>query len=288
MRANAIRPNQRNGFTLIELLVVIGIIGILAGMMLPGLARAREAARRTSCANNLRQMGIVFSMYIGENAERYPSIQKHVGLNCEHVNQGVLMFDGPSVYPEYLADARVLVCPSSLDGPDAWQRGEWKRADGLNGDRSEGSVAPCLLNQTSYFYIGFIIDGEKIVEPGTGDAGEGFVTGFDRWLRGTELDRLEKNWTFDGPFGETHETMRLRDGVERFLIEDINNPSASSHAQSMIPVMFDRIDFDVTGFNHVPGGVNVLYMDGHVEFLKYPGIYPASRAWASAVDLLGI
>src|SRR5687767_2606493 len=61
---------QRNGFTLIELLIVIAIIGILAALLFPVFARARENARRTSCVSNLRQIGLGILQYIQDNDEQ--------------------------------------------------------------------------------------------------------------------------------------------------------------------------------------------------------------------------
>ena len=67
---------------------------------------------------------------------------------------------------------------------------------------------------------------------------------------------------------------RLREGVERFLITDLNNAGASAKGQSEVPVMWDAtqgLRKDGNGqFNHIPGGANALYMDGHVEFIRYP------------------
>ena len=71
-------PVARRGFTLIELLVVVAVIGALMGMLLPALARARGAAHKTWCSNNLKQIGIAFASYLNAHDDFYPCAQDPV------------------------------------------------------------------------------------------------------------------------------------------------------------------------------------------------------------------
>jgi prepilin-type processing-associated H-X9-DG protein len=303
-------------------LVVIAIIGILAAILLPALARARESARRASCQNNLKQFGIVLKMYCNESpGGKLPASQLWWSSDAndggptdptEYVWGLVVGPDGHQLYPEYLTDGMLYICPSDTGLMS------WYGLPGLADGQAPTSTEQMLLDMspdygggkfidaeiTSYEYCPKLVKREWMADHDTNHEvlqciiGEG--DGNDEHKFWCPEATNDKSFTLGtAMFPDEITIMHLKEGIERFLITDINNPAASAAAQSDIPVMWDMASttdsddqylyadvcstphngkVDPTLFNHLPGGSNVLFMDAHVEFAKYPQAAD-SRVW---------
>jgi len=126
----------RSKLTFVEAGAALALIAVVAAILLPSLARSRQAGRRSSCANNLKQMGLVFKMYANEWDGRYPPVSP-IFNNW--------MADMRALYPEYLTDLSVLVCPASPFADDYAFRFK------------DYPVHPDCVSSLFYIYTGYAI-----------------------------------------------------------------------------------------------------------------------------------
>ena len=107
--ATCTRTDTKLGFTLVEILVVLAIVVVLAGLLLTVFSRARENGRRSSCQNNLRQIGLAIRQYVGDNDGVYPA-----AFEGSSTQQG--LFWVQMVAP-YAKNPKIFVCPSQTETP---------------------------------------------------------------------------------------------------------------------------------------------------------------------------
>lgn len=233
---------------------VAGLVAVVL-VLLPVLSRQRETALRASIQDNMKQIGLALKMYASESkGGMYPPRAPY---------DGVWMMDLRYLYPEFISDLSLFVNPRNPDA-DAIA----KAMAALVAQEPVDWEAVTRLAAQSYVYPGWLIrDAEDLPV----------------FLRGVR-QLAKADYGDDIRVGDTS-FPRHREGIERFLITDINNPASSVAAQSRVPILFERVESD-----DGRGGMNVLYMDGLVEFVplgsKFPAVDEALESFpAPPVDL---
>jgi prepilin-type N-terminal cleavage/methylation domain-containing protein/prepilin-type processing-associated H-X9-DG protein len=222
----------QQGFTLIELLVVVAIISVLAGILFPVFARARENARRASCMSNLKQLGLGMMMYVQDNDETFPM--------ATYLKDGANFYWWQMLQP-YTKNVQINECPSSpfasVHGYETGTRGDYGANSKLVAFPDppviplasvQSSAATYLFLDFGYFAAryssaGFNPGSDWNYLPGMGDAGGGcgasvnstsatgrmpdcmsgrhfggvnvaFADGHVKWLKSRTVVQEAKNW----------------------------------------------------------------------------------------------
>ncbi len=234
---------RREAFTVIELLIVIAIIGILSGMLLPAFREAKFEAFQTSCANNLRQIYLALMYYAGKNQDYLPVEQ------YEH-NPALKLIEALDANNEKEMLIHAMYCPQ------AWYMEATAQSTTLTPKGCSDSIIDTPENRAagniSYLYWSFLEN-----KPGKGTGKDAY------WRNPPFFPRILKTSGM-----QTRDDVKFMAGTNGATQQNLWN-NANKQAVSSIWVMSD---FHRQGgpFPHVrkhAGGLNVLFLDGHVDLV---------------------
>jgi prepilin-type N-terminal cleavage/methylation domain-containing protein/prepilin-type processing-associated H-X9-DG protein len=237
------RWSQKEGFTLIEILVVIAIIALLAAILFPVFARARENARRASCQSNLKQLGIALLQYTQDYDETYvfDSAAGDGGISTTGDAEGIFAADRwPSRVLPYIKSTEVFRCPS--------QKPMYTATSTPVAARNAFMAALANNSVISYFGAGGFFQ--------QGSVASNTSPGIKPVKMAAVATPAQDPWLFDDIFGRYSNYVQFRyywDGTVAQSYRDINSATSSVLTKPQ----------DMTHFD----GANVLYGDGHVKWL---------------------
>jgi prepilin-type N-terminal cleavage/methylation domain-containing protein len=254
MRLCAPTSGNRRGFTLVELLVVIAIIAVLAALLLPALAQAKERANRARCMSNLRQIGVALRIYADDNAEFLPRSVAPAGTE----NLGSALWDLPMSMADVLANAvgksnnvyrAIYYCPGGytkiVDRPDDYF---WTFDSGAQTHRA-----------TSYQWL-ISRDGT----PGKYSKSGGIALASPKGF----LTKFNEPYTNNLPKATLSETEMVTDIV-------ISDKGGTKDTANFVHVTTVATEIAASGMNgnhmagNKPAGANILFMDNRVNWRRY-------------------